>query len=351
MNALIMDMMVKMGSGKGGIAFANAIFGSKQGGRIATALGDPEVIKAFRDAINEHAEGYSQDVSDKRMAGFDGAVSRFEGATLNLQTALGRSFDANGKGGMLTGGTDAAAKFVQMLAEAPPQLQRLAFEASAAAAIFAGFKGAEALMGGFGMKGAAVALTEAARELMGAARLQTAERIPGGLPPGGGPPKKGVLSRLGRIAGTLPLIATLAETGHEGLSWLHDDVREDSGLGPGEGDRSKQFGPFRPGPKRVSMGGNAHAGSFHPLDGVKQGADEAKAAIDAVGETTVAPKVDVASITAASAAADALLAKLKQVPTAAAAAFAAVGRAAAAPMNVGTSAPGTGPAGRTPSGR
>ena len=38
MNALIMDMMTKMGSGKGGIALANAIFGAKQGGRIATAL-------------------------------------------------------------------------------------------------------------------------------------------------------------------------------------------------------------------------------------------------------------------------------------------------------------------------
>ena len=309
-------------------------------------------MKAFRDAINEHSQGYAQNVSDQRMAGFDGAISRFEGATLNLETALGRAFDANGKGGAVTGITDSAGRFVQALAEAPPQLQRLAFEASAAAAIFAGLKGAEALMGGFGMKGAAVALTEAARELMGAARVQKAEGIVGGAAGGVGGGKKGMMSRLGKVAATLPLIATVAEAGHEGLSWMDDDVRADSGLGPGEGDRSKQFGPFRPGPKRVSMGGNAHAGSFHPLDGVKQGADEAKAAIDAVGETTVAPKVDVASITAASAAAaDALLAKLKQVPTAAAAAFAAVGKAAAVPMNVGTSAPGTGPAGRTPSGR
>ena len=73
------------------------------------------------------------------------------------------------------------------------------------------------------------------------------------------------------------------------------------------------------------------AGVSIGVEDVKQDASEAKASIEAVGETKVAPQVDTSGLKAASAEADALLAKLKQVPTAAAAAFAAVGRAAAGP--------------------
>jgi hypothetical protein len=51
------------------------------------------------------------------MAGFDGAVSRFEGAVKNLETAVGRAFDKDGKGGLLTAGMDWAGSATQWMAE------------------------------------------------------------------------------------------------------------------------------------------------------------------------------------------------------------------------------------------
>ncbi len=51
------------------------------------------------------------------MAGFDGAVSRFENAVKNLETAAGRGVDNNGNGGILTGTVNKIAELIQSFAE------------------------------------------------------------------------------------------------------------------------------------------------------------------------------------------------------------------------------------------
>ena len=210
-NALLFDLMNKL---PGNIKLANSIFGSKQGGRIANALGNPENLKKVTEILNGHSEGYAGKIANERMSGFDGAVSRFEGATKNLETALGRAFDANGKGGLLTGAADTMGRVVQALAEAPGSLQRLAVEAGAVASVFAGLKGAEALMGGFGLKGSAVALTEAARELMGAAASHKLGDVPlgGGTGPG----------RAAKALKAIPLLGTAVVAAEEATSLLED---------------------------------------------------------------------------------------------------------------------------------
>ena len=176
-NKLLVDLMKAI---PGNLQLANSIWGAKQGGRIATALGDPETMKHLIDEIQNHSEGFAQKVSDERMAGFDGAVSRFEGAIKNLETAVGRTFDKDGKGGFLTGATDTIAHVVQSLAELPSSAIRAGAALTAFAAGFAGYKGLEALMGGFGLKSSATALTGAAEALTAAAGKMGAGSVASG---------------------------------------------------------------------------------------------------------------------------------------------------------------------------
>ena len=151
-NALISDLMIKL---PGNLQLANALFGAKQGSRIANAFSDPETFRGYLDQLNNHSEGFSEKIATERMAGFDGAVSRFEGATKNFETAMGRAFDKP-----MTGGYDAAAKALQTFNELPDATHRLVGElgaASAAAVAFSGalraFSIANRLDGGPGIKG------------------------------------------------------------------------------------------------------------------------------------------------------------------------------------------------------
>lgn len=129
---LFNDIMEAMA---GNVFLANAIFGSKQGGRIATAIGSPQVFGQKLDELEHHSEGYAPQISKERMAGFDGAVARFEGAVKNLETAVIGSLDNHRKGGALTNVTDAARKAIQGLAEAPDStLQKLSAVAGGATA-------------------------------------------------------------------------------------------------------------------------------------------------------------------------------------------------------------------------
>jgi hypothetical protein len=111
---LFLDLMRAMA---GNVPLANMVFGSKQGARIATALGNSGVFNQKLDELENHSEGFAKKVADERNAGFDGAVSRFENAVKNLETAIGRAVDDKGKGGPLTKATDWAGKKVQELAE------------------------------------------------------------------------------------------------------------------------------------------------------------------------------------------------------------------------------------------
>ncbi len=145
---------------------ANAIFGSKQGGRIFAALGDPKFYNHILGELQNESGGFAKKVSADRMAGFDGAASKFEGAVANFETAVGRAFDNGGKGGFLTQATEGAGHFVQMLAEADPHLLQFGAAAVGLTGLWGSAKVVGLFSGGFGLKGSAVALDEAAAHLM-----------------------------------------------------------------------------------------------------------------------------------------------------------------------------------------
>ncbi len=180
-------------------ALANAIFGSKQGGRIYAALGEPDVLNHILDELQNQSQGFAQAVSDDRMAGFDGALGQLQNSLANVDTALGRAWDGGGSGGLLTDATRAAARLTQAFAEASPVVQRAATEVSALGAAAAAMKGFGLFKDGFGMGGAALKLDGSAFNLDAAARaLQVAagEGEVAGAVPGVGKGKAG----LGRAA-------------------------------------------------------------------------------------------------------------------------------------------------------
>ncbi|MCK1758754.1 phage tail tape measure protein [Bradyrhizobium sp. 137] len=176
-NALIKDLMPKLA---GNLPLANALFGSKQGGRIATALSDEGTLRHVIDEIEKNSSGYSEKIAGERMSGFDGAVSRLEGSIKNLETAIGRAFDNDGKGGPLTWATDMLGKGVQGTAELPPWAVGAGAAAAAGGGIYGGVKFAQTIFGGFGLSssavaldGSAAALTAAAAELSAAAGVKS----------------------------------------------------------------------------------------------------------------------------------------------------------------------------------
>lgn len=147
---------------KGNLQLANAIFGPKQGGRIATVLSDPQFFARLLDQLENHADDYAADISEKRMAGFDGALSRFEGALKNVETALGRAWDNEGKGGPLTAVTSAAASLMQKFAELDYSTQRVISAFVGLGAVGAGLKAFE-----LGISGTATALLAIPRMIAG----------------------------------------------------------------------------------------------------------------------------------------------------------------------------------------
>ncbi len=183
-NAFIRDLMLKI---PGNLQLANAIFGAKQGGRIASALGDPATFKKMIKDLTEGSDGYAANIAGERMAGFDGAVSRFEGAIKNLETAIGRSFDNDGKGGLLTGAVDTVGKLAQSFAELDSKTIAVgtAFGALAAGggAIYGGVKLLSALSGGFGLQTSALALDGSAAALTRAAVALGGASVAGGAVP------------------------------------------------------------------------------------------------------------------------------------------------------------------------
>ncbi|WP_284317343.1 phage tail tape measure protein, partial [Methylobacterium gnaphalii] len=170
-NALMADLMKKL---PGNLQLANALFGSKQGSRIATALGDPATVNHIVDELKNHSEGFSEKISAERMAGFDGAVSRFEGAVKNLETSIGRAWDSNGSGGPLTALTNMAGKATQALAELSPNATMAASGLAAIGGLAAGLYGtwkiAKTVLG----FGSGVALTASATALDASAAALTA---------------------------------------------------------------------------------------------------------------------------------------------------------------------------------
>lgn len=210
-NAFFADLLQKI---PGNLPLANALFGAKQGGRIATALGDPETMAKILAGLRD-SDGYADKIAGERMAGFDGAVSRFEGAIKNLETAIGRGFDADGKGGALSTVAGWGASATQWLAERDPR--NLAIGAGAGA--YYGLVGAGAFGYGFlkflsagpaltasavALNGAAAALTTAAG---GGVAANTAAATAGAGTTAGAAATGGVFGRLaGAGAAALPFL-------------------------------------------------------------------------------------------------------------------------------------------------
>ena len=204
--ALLNDLMPVMASNP---AFANAFMGSKQGARMMASLGNKDEFLHKLDELRNHSGGFSKTVSDARMAGFDGAVSRFQNSIKNLETAVGRAVDNNGKGGFLTQATNAAGSTIQALAEANAGTIQKLLLAGGAGLGYAGFKGAQGLMGGFGLNHSAASLEGAAASLKGAAATMRGGL--GGAPGGGlpGAPGSPGFNKLGGRAFMLALSTLL----------------------------------------------------------------------------------------------------------------------------------------------
>lgn len=150
-------------------ALANAIFGSKQGARIANALGDPEAFKHILEELLYHSKDKAKDIAIERNAGFDGAKRRLNGAITNVETKLGRAWDDDGKGGALTWITDKAGHLAQSFAELDNGVVRVVSVIAAFGTAFVGIKSLGLLTSGFGLAPAATALTASAAALDAAA--------------------------------------------------------------------------------------------------------------------------------------------------------------------------------------
>lgn len=211
-NAFQMDLMTKMA---GNPAFANAIFGSKQGGRIATALGNPEIFAKMMNELMHHSEGYSKDIADQRNQGAYGQYTILQGAIKNLMTNIGMSFDGDGEGGGLSALLKTSNKVVTSLAEMDHRLLRVATVAGAVGTAFVGFKSVAnigKLLGGgalttsaLALDGSAAALTEAAVALGAGGRAGAAANAAGAA---------GGAGKIGRAGGAMRLVG-------KALPWIY----------------------------------------------------------------------------------------------------------------------------------
>lgn len=342
-NKLLTDLLHAMSTREDSAALqlANTFFGPKQGGRIVSALKNDPIFRKYVEDIVA-SSGYSEKIAGERMSGFDGAVSRLQGSLKNLETAIGRAWDNNGKGGPLTAGTDRLAAFAQALAEANSKLQMLASGAAGVAALWAGAKGLGLLTSGFGLKGSAIALDSAAAALTRAAGALAAGGAGKGLPglAGAGTAGAGAAglaaTRLkgGAVAagiGALEVMKRDAEGGNSVRSWLrealgiddpkepapwkpggafrYDATGENGATGPGSlSDIRKRLGLPEDAAEKAAAAGQQTGASFHEglkreLEAAVQTAqDAARRIIDSLSfsaSPTVTPKVAPAAAPAA----------------------------------------------------
>lgn len=149
---------------------ANAIFGPKQGGRAMAALGNEALFNEKYEELKHVPEGFAASISEQRMAGFDGAMQRLEGALKNVETAFGRANDSP-----MTLLADSAAKAAQHLAEADASLLRFITVVGGAAIAVMSFESAvkvaaaiqTAAGGGGGLIGGLAASSGARMALLG----------------------------------------------------------------------------------------------------------------------------------------------------------------------------------------
>lgn len=288
-NAYIADLMTKI---PGNLQLANAIFGAKQGGRIATALGDPETFKKMVKELGS-ADGYAKNISDERMAGFDGAVSRFEGAVKNLETAVGRAFDKDGKGGLLTGGVDMAGRFTQWLAEQNSGAVAAGAVGAGAAGLAAGgyglYKFMHILTTGGGLTASAAALDAAAAALTGAAATLNGGKA---VTAASGAAAAATAGGWGAAAAALPWVAGAAG-GAFGLWAMYDQTRQYEGMTSGDRMRKQRGGSMNDALRRSFNDDRERLGIPALGDGNVKA--ELTGSAEVKGEATIIVKVEAGS--------------------------------------------------------
>ncbi len=146
---------------------ANTLFGPKLGGTIAAGLGP--MFDHMLEELQNHSQGFAKNVSDEKMAGFNGALNMASAKLSNLGDRIGMAFDSGGSGGFLTHATQNVGAFIDALSNANPAILRVGSEAVLLAGGLAALKGVEFFKGGLGFKASAGALTGSAALLDGSA--------------------------------------------------------------------------------------------------------------------------------------------------------------------------------------
>lgn len=125
------------------LAQSNAVFGQQQGGRfLAVAQHGLPLFDEYFKNLAGAGDDFHKQIAEERNQGFDAAVTRFDGAVKNLETALGRSNDS-----WMTGGADAMGKLIQHLAESDDGVLKFATAVGGAATAVATFETALGALG------------------------------------------------------------------------------------------------------------------------------------------------------------------------------------------------------------
>ncbi|WP_336801817.1 phage tail tape measure protein [Kaistia sp. MMO-174] len=286
------------------LAQLNAFFTDKHGGKFSKAFGSPEMFEDYRKLLATAPENFAGSISDERQGGFSGAADRLSGSIKNLETAIGRAFDANGEGGVLTTVTDLTAKTVQHLSEINPNLLAFGGALGAIGSKVAEFTAAWNLTSTLLEFRASTALSASAAELTAAAGALTraAGAQAGGAAVGGVGGKGGFLSNLLGGISTATILGTLYYAGSTGIdagmdALPHPDYPQ--GYDPKTYDFStlgtlkRLWNDMPPLVGRREGAGAGVDGSA--LDETKGKAEAAGVAVDALN-TTVRPTVDTTSL-------------------------------------------------------
>jgi hypothetical protein len=311
---LMMDIMESIKGGN--LKLANEIFGSKQGTRIAAALGDPKLWADMVAKIKGAVDGQAEKIGVDRMAGFDGAVHRFNNSIKNLETAFGRAVDNDGKGGAVTGVVNSVAGMIQSFAELSKESHlaagALAVAGGAATAVSSTFGLINKLFGDNGpalaLTGSAVALGNSAAALnLAAARLGAAGGMPD-VPGGKGKPgatagKASFLSRIltgGALAGTATAVAGAVVGGPVAMNASREALI-DSTPGANREDKIANVNGHRRAnarAHRLIAGNDSLIRAGHDPDAAENRQHAARSRINGAAEA-IKPKVDLSSVTKA----------------------------------------------------
>lgn len=236
-----------MSNPKMSIGLLNAFFTDKHGGKasiLASMFGDFKNNKQQLDAVGNDPD-FAKRKADEIMGGIGGELERLKGSVQNLTLAFG---EANS--GWLQVGMKGVGTVLDSISNLSPAAQQAATALGLVGAAYGAVKGAQALMGGFGLNASAVALTESAAALnAAAARLGASGGAPDlpGSPdkkPAASPPAKSGASKIGGLASILGRVAAPAAVAagmYDLISTGPEPVKGDrDGVKPGEAHNFSQ---------------------------------------------------------------------------------------------------------------